>query len=121
MIAPVETLIEERVPARMRDGATLYATVYRPAEGPAVPAILSRTCYEARRLMTANAAVDPEKAVAAGYAVVIQDVRGIPPSEGEFDPFVREPVDGYDSIECVAAWPTEKSQFDGKDETTSTR
>src|SRR3954447_11788488 len=103
MIAPVETLIEERVPARMRDGATLYATVYRPAEGPAVPAILSRTWYEARRLMTANAAVDPEKAVAAGYALVVQDVRGISPSEGEFDPFISEALDGYDAIEWVAA------------------
>src|SRR4051794_20644261 len=110
MIAPVETLIEERVPARMRDGATLYATVYRPAEGPAVPAILSRTCYEARRLMTANAAVDPEKAVAAGYALVVQDVRGIAPSEGEFDPFVHEAADGYDAI----AWLAEQEWCNGE-------
>src|SRR3954467_7309384 len=99
----MEILEERRVPAQMRDGVTLYATVYRPAEGPPVPAILSRTCYEARRLMTANAAVDPEKAVAAGYAVVIQDVRGIAPSEGEFDPFFAEAQDGYDAIEWVAA------------------
>src|SRR3954469_17655238 len=98
MIAPVETLIEERVPARMRAGAPLY----RPAAGPPVPAILSRTCYEARRLMTANAAVDPEKAVAAGYALVVQDVRGIAPSEGEFDPFVHEAADGYDAIAWLA-------------------
>src|SRR3954452_2859349 len=103
MIAPVETLVEERVPALMRDGVTLYATVYRPAEGPPVPAILSRTCYEARRLMTANAALDPDKAVAAGYALVVQDVRGIAPSEGEFDPFVTEAQDGYGAIEWVAA------------------
>jgi putative CocE/NonD family hydrolase len=87
----------------MRDGVTLYATVYRPAEGPPVPAILSRTCYEARRLMTANAAVDPDKAVAAGYALVVQDVRGISPSEGEFEPFFNEALDGYDAIEWVAA------------------
>src|SRR3954449_12902438 len=103
MIAPVQTLVEERVPARMRDGVTLYATVYRPAEGPPVPAILSRTCYEARRLMTANAAVDPDRAVAAGYALVVQDVRGIAPAEGEFDPFVTEAQDGYNAIEWVAA------------------
>src|SRR3954463_9121090 len=103
MIAPVQTLVEERVPARMRDGVTLYATVYRPAEGPPVPAILSRRCYGARRLMTANAALDPDKAVAAGYALVVQDVRGIAPSEGEFDPFVTEAQDGYDAHERVAA------------------
>src|SRR3954469_24370064 len=106
----METLIEERVPARMRDGVTLYATVYRPAEGPPVPAILSRTCYEARRLMTANAAVDPAKAVAAGYPLVVQDVRGIPPSEGQFDPFVHEAADGYDAI----AWVAEQEWCNGE-------
>src|SRR3954462_14838448 len=99
----MESLIEERVPARMRDGVTLYATVYRPADGPPVPAILSRTCYESRRLMTANAAVDPERAVSAGYALVVQDVRGIEPSEGAFEPFVNEAADGYDAIEWLAA------------------
>ena len=53
--------------------------------------------------MTANAAVDPEKAIPAGFALVVQDVRGTGRSEGEFDPFVDEAADGYDSIEWVAA------------------
>src|SRR4051812_47814682 len=87
----------------MRDGVTLYATVYRPAEGPPVPAILSRTCYQAHRGVTANAAVDPEQAVPAGYALVVQDVRGTGRSDGEFDPFVNEAADGYDSVEWLAA------------------
>jgi putative CocE/NonD family hydrolase len=99
----VEILEERRVPARMRDGVTLYATVYRPAEGPPVPAILSRTCYQAHRGVTANAAVDPEQAVPAGYALVVQDVRGTGRSDGEFDPFVNEAADGYDSVEWLAA------------------
>jgi putative CocE/NonD family hydrolase len=99
MIAPVE----ERLEVPMRDGIVLNAVVHRPESGEPVPAILSRTCYESRRAVTAFAAVDPEKAVAAGYALVIQDVRGIPPSQGEFEPFVTEAEDGYDSIEWVAA------------------
>src|ERR1700755_3662314 len=105
----METLIEERVPAVMRDGVTLYATVYRPAEGPPVPAILSRTCYGARREMTAFAALSPERAVAAGYALVVQDVRGIAPSEGAFDPCFAEGEDGFDSI----AWVAEQAWCDG--------
>jgi putative CocE/NonD family hydrolase len=100
MIAPVEEL---QVAIPMRDGVVLNAVVHRPEGDAPVPAILSRTCYESRRAMTANAAVDPERAVPAGYALVIQDVRGIPPSQGEFDPFVTEANDGYDSIEWVAA------------------
>jgi putative CocE/NonD family hydrolase len=105
----VEILEERRVGARMRDGVTLYATVYRPSDGSPVPAILSRTCYQAHRGVTANAAVDPEKAVPAGYALVVQDVRGTGRSEGEFDPFVSEAADGFDSI----AWVAEQEWCDG--------
>src|ERR1044072_9344432 len=98
----MEIVEERRVAARMRDGVTLYATVYRPAEGPPVPAILSRTCYQAPRGVTANAAVDPEQAVPAGYALVVQDVRGTGRSDGEFDPFVTKAADGYHSVEWLA-------------------
>src|SRR3954469_11754277 len=96
---------EERVQVPMRDGVTLNAVVYRADGDEPAPAIISRTCYESRRAMTASAAVDPDKAVAAGYALIVQDVRGIPPSGGEFDPFVTEAADGYDSIEWVAGQP----------------
>src|SRR3954452_3048473 len=106
----MEILEERRVPARMRDGVTLYAPVYPPAEGPRVPAILSRTCYQAHRGVTANAAVDPEKAIPAGFALVVQDVRGTGRSEGEFDPFVDEAADGFDSI----AWVAEQEWCNGE-------
>src|SRR5215207_2235922 len=98
----MEILEERRVAAQMRDGVTLYATVYRPAEGPPVPAILSRTCYQAHRGVTANAAVDPEKSIPAGFALIVQDGRGTGRSEGEFDPFVTEADDGYDTIQWAA-------------------
>ena len=45
-------------------------------------------------------------AVARGYAVVLQDVRGRYGSAGEFEPYRHEGKDGYDTIEWAArqAW-----------------
>jgi putative CocE/NonD family hydrolase len=43
--------------------------------------------------------------VAAGYAVVVQSVRGRHGSEGAFVAFTGEGPDGYDTVEWVAAQP----------------
>ena len=45
------------------------------------------------------------KAVARGYAVVLQDVRGRYASDGRFDPYRQEGADGYDTIEWAASQP----------------
>src|SRR5207244_3943862 len=50
-------------------------------------------------------ALDPERAVQAGFAVVCQDTRGRHASAGEFYSFFDEAPDGYDSVEWVAAQP----------------
>jgi putative CocE/NonD family hydrolase len=44
-------------------------------------------------------------AVKHGYVVALQDVRGQYRSEGEFNPYLQEINDGYDSIEWLAAQP----------------
>ena len=44
-------------------------------------------------------------ALERGYAVVVSDVRGRYSSEGDFDPYSHEGLDGYDTIEWVAAQP----------------
>jgi putative CocE/NonD family hydrolase len=49
------------------------------------------------------AAIDPERATEAGFALVCQDVRGQHGSDGRFSPFKTEGADGYDSVEWVAA------------------
>ena len=49
--------------------------------------------------------LDPATAVAAGFAVVIQDVRGTGTSGGAFEPYVHEADDGFDTIEWLAAQP----------------
>jgi uncharacterized protein len=40
-----------------------------------------------------------------GYACVVQDVRGRWGSEGEYDPFMNEFDDGYDTVDWVAGQP----------------
>ena len=49
-------------------------------------------------------------AVARGYAVVVQDVRGRYGSDGEFVPYRHEGKDGYDTIEWAAAQPWSDGQ-----------
>lgn len=88
----------------MRDGVVLRADVYRPSAAPH-PAVLNRTPYDRSLRLTPLAALDPESAVAAGFALVCQDVRGQYSSGGEFYPFRSEEADGFDSVEWVSAQP----------------
>jgi uncharacterized protein len=97
-------IVERDVVVPMRDGVVLRADVYRP-NGRAVPAVLARTPYDRSFQLTPPAALDPERATEAGFALVCQDVRGRHGSEGEFYPFRSEGLDGYDSVEWVAAQP----------------
>src|SRR4051794_2293668 len=88
----------------MRDGTVLRADVYRPAEG-AHPALLMRTPYSKDVPFGLMVVLNYIRAAEAGYAVVVQDVRGRFRSEGEFVPFVNEADDGYDSVEWAAVQP----------------
>jgi putative CocE/NonD family hydrolase len=93
--------VELDVPARMRDGVTLRANVYRPdGEGP-WPTLLMRTPYGKVNTW----AIDPVLAAAEGFMVVTQDTRGRFASEGEWTPFRFEREDGYDSVEWAARLP----------------
>ena len=86
----------------MRDGATLMSDVYRPAESGPYPVLLARLPY-GKDISFGTSILDPIKAAAAGYIVVLQDVRGRYRSEGKFVPFVREYEDGYDTVEWAAS------------------
>ena len=98
-------LVERDVAVPMRDGVVLRADVYRPPGDAPVPAVLSRTPYDRSLSLTPPAALDPERAVEAGLAMVCQDVRGQYGSDGDFYPFRTEGPDGYDSVEWLAAQP----------------
>ena len=100
----VSLKVETNVAATMRDGTTLYADVYRP-DGPGpFPTILQRTPYD-KTAALASQMLDPMKAAKAGFALVIQDTRGRFTSGGEFNCFVDDINDGYDTVEWAAAQP----------------
>jgi predicted acyl esterase len=98
--------------AIMRDGVKLAANVYLPEGKGPWPVVLSRTPYLKDGPMSGGAA---RKYVAAGYAVVIQDVRGKGHSAGEYRPFVDDRNDGYDTVEWVAkqSWSNGKVGMTG--------
>jgi len=98
-------ILERNVPVPMRDGVVLRANVYRPDTDLPVPALICRLPYGKDAPANVIVVLDPVKATEAGYAVVYQDCRGRFKSEGKFTPFVNEGVDGYDSVEWLAAQP----------------
>ena len=94
--------IDRDVPMKMRDGVTLRADTYRPDDREKHPAIVVRTPYN--KLMSgANDFLSPIHAAFAGYAFVIQDLRGRFASDGVWGLGGSEGPDGYDTIENVAA------------------
>ena len=101
--------IEKQVEERMRDGTVLRADVYRPDRAGSWPALLLRLPYDKTTRHYRETFVDIERLTAAGYVVVIQDVRGRFASEGDFYPFRDDGAgvlrDGYDTIEWAAAQP----------------
>lgn len=99
-------VVDKNVAVPMRDGTVLRADVYRPAAGRH-PALVQRTPYNKEFLPLTAMTLDPIRAAQAGYAVVIQDVRGRWASDGPPFFFYRdEPDDGYDTVQWAAsqAW-----------------
>jgi predicted acyl esterase len=96
----------------MRDGVKLATDVYLPAKGgPQFPALLLRTPYDKNGNRGLAAA-----AAKAGYALVVQDMRGRFASEGHHaiifgnDGLGGAHRDGHDAIE----WVAKQSWSDGK-------
>jgi len=102
---PTQIAVERNVAVPMRDGIQLCADVYRLDETAPVPAILVRLPYDKDELLQQWNAIHPIRAAEAGYAVVFQDTRGRFRSDGEFEPYLHEAADGYDSVEWAARQP----------------
>ncbi|MBA3768669.1 MAG: CocE/NonD family hydrolase, partial [Acidobacteria bacterium] len=102
-----QTRIVEKVKIPMRDGVRLVADTIFPEPEDKYPTILIRTPYGRRvetdwikrGLFFAN----------RGYVVVVQAVRGREDSEGEWQPWMNERKDGYDTID----WISRQSWSDG--------
>jgi uncharacterized protein len=87
----------------MRDDVVLRADILLPADSGRFPTLIYRTPYNKEPALREYKTF--EKAVARGYAVVAQDVRGRYASDGEFNAYRNEGHDGYDTIEWAAHQP----------------
>lgn len=88
----------------MRDGVSLDTYLWQPAEVERAPALLVRTPYSRSVNHASESAL--VRLRDAGYAIVMQQVRGIGASEGRFSfnsPLDR--TDAYDTVEWIAAQP----------------
>jgi putative CocE/NonD family hydrolase len=92
--------VERGLRVKMRDGVELRADVYRPDQDGRFPTLLQRTPYDRK-----GVADQAQALAAAGYLVVVQDVRGRFDSAGEFYPFRHEADDGFDTVAWAAARP----------------
>lgn len=103
--------VDVDVPVPMRDGIALATNVWRPRGPGPFPVLLVRTPYGKDDAgMYGNPKLpDVFAFVAAGYAVVAQDVRGTSRSPGTFVPNAHEGCDGVDTL----AWLAGQSWCDG--------
>ncbi|HET7572634.1 MAG TPA: CocE/NonD family hydrolase [Gaiellaceae bacterium] len=84
------------------DGTRLATDLFLPADGERHPVFLLRTPYSRASLRAVH---DPVELARAGWAVVVQDVRGRVASEGRFDALRQEGPDGAAVVEWCAAQP----------------
>jgi uncharacterized protein len=101
--AQTTPIVQKNVEIEMRDGVVLRADILLPSSNGKFPVLVYRTPYGKDHAPKEWTTFD--KAVARGYAVVIEDVRGRYASDGEFDAYKNEGRDGYDTIEWAAAEP----------------
>ena len=94
----MQYIYESDILTPLSDGVNLSANVWRPAEGRA-PTLLVRLPYGKDVLPVTGSGsliVSLLAFLRAGYAVVVQDVRGAYQSEGIFTAMVNERTDGRD-------------------------
>lgn len=96
--------VERDVMVEMRDGVSLATDIYRPTDATDCPTIVQRNPYDKSNAGSVGGLiVNPLDAAEEGFAVVVQDTRGRFKSEGDWEPFVNEAEDGYDTVEWAAA------------------
>ncbi len=104
--ATYQVIEELDVKVIMRDGVRLSTNIYRPDAKYTFPVLLARSPY-------GNGGAGNREAhffASRGYVVVMQDTRGRYESEGVFNAFQPEALDGYDTQQ----WIGEQSWCNGK-------
>jgi putative CocE/NonD family hydrolase len=107
--------IERDIAIRMRDGVTLCADLYRPAqEGRPLdgrfPIIMERTPYNKASVQSYEIGAYFAK---RGYVCLIQDVRGRYRSGGEWYHLLNSPDEGADGYD-TCAWIVDQPWCDGR-------
>ncbi len=97
-------LVDKGLKVPMRDGVMLNTNVYRPRGDGQLPVVMTRMPYGINEMYCFMPAIGRYWA-RKGYAFVAQDTRGRFGSEGEWDPFVHEIEDGYDTLEWISHQP----------------
>lgn len=98
-------IFEKDVEIPMRDGCMLRGDLFRPDTPEKLPVIINRTPYNKAMPMVFALTMDSLRAASAGYNVLIQDCRGRFASDGTWDCFTVEALDGYDTVEWAARQP----------------
>ena len=99
----MSVIVDKNVDVPMRDGVILRADVYRPADDGQYPVLVQRTPYNKEMWLITASTLDPIRAAAAGFVVVIQDVRSRWASEGGvFFPYRDEEPDCADTVDWSA-------------------
>jgi len=123
---PYDVAMLDTIMVPMRDGARLATDVHLPVRDGAPlpgpwPVLLERTPYGRNRLSRSERSVaEPDTAKSRaqvarifaerGYVVVYQDVRGRYDSEGDYQKYLDDAPDGYDTC----AWILEQPWCDGR-------
>lgn len=114
-------ICEQDIPVTLRDGATIYADIFRPVNQMDIPAIISWSYFGKRpgegfdewqligvppgtvSRMAKFESPDPAFWCHYGYAVANVDPRGVGHSQGDINMFGSQDArDGYDFIEWLA-------------------
>ncbi|QQM31613.1 CocE/NonD family hydrolase [Martelella lutilitoris] len=82
----------------LKDGVVLAADVYRPAGEGDWPVLLMRQPY-GKAIASTVVLAHPSWYARHGYLVVVQDVRGMGASEGDFDCLRQELSDGAETVD----------------------
>lgn len=103
----------EDVYVQMSDGVKLATRVYRQDDQNEYPVLLARTPYYSGAFGSKKEGDYQKVALEMakkGYAVVIQDMRGLYGSEGEWRLFQDDAADGYDTV----IWLNEQAWSNGR-------
>jgi len=99
----MSVIVDKNVDVSMRDGVILRADIYRPTDEGQYPVLVQRTPYNKEMWLITASTLDPIRAAAAGFVVVIQDVRSRWASEGGvFFPYRDEEPDCADTVDWAA-------------------